>query len=117
MALDNEDIKQLIAILQRGLESEPKEDAPKPKTKRKTKDTNSNSTNKFLQMPESRMHKEDVKIDKLLNKNGPTPRLRTQFKPIEAKCRSCGKVEKINPGLIHDSIDRYKCNVCSTSAG
>jgi lysyl-tRNA synthetase class I len=66
-------------------------------------------------MAEYRMHKDDVLIDKKLNKLPPTQRARN-YKPLKVKCRVCGKTENINPSLV-ESIERYKCNRCSTSAG
>lgn len=71
--------------------------------------------NKFLDMPEKNMHKEDIEFDKKVAKHSPVPRNRT-FEPIKVTCRVCGKSEKINPSLV-ESIQRYKCNQCSTQAG
>lgn len=109
MPLDNEDIKQLIAILQKGLSDEPKNvnvEESKP---------TSNKKNKFEQMPEFRMFKEDTEFDKKISKPPPSARLR-QFEPITVKCRVCGKTEEISPQLV-ESVERYKCNKCSTGAG
>ena len=110
MGLDKDDIKQLIAILQRGLTDDDESDddsvaelestsvkKTKPKNKKKY-------TNLFDKMSESRMHKDDVEIDKKLSK------------PINVRCRVCGKTESINPSLV-ESVERYKCNKCSTSSG
>lgn len=71
--------------------------------------------NKFLSMNESSMHKDDSAIDKKLSKYPPTQRAR-QFRFVDAKCRVCGKTEQVPPGLV-ESINRYKCNKCSTSPG
>ena len=121
-----EQIQQLITVLQALL---PKEEVSTDNTKKpnKSKKTSSIKTRKskvnhidddtenaFLKMPERNMHKEDIKIDKLLNQNDPTPRSR-KFILIDVVCRSCGKKDKINPALTHDP-SRYKCNNCSTSA-
>lgn len=118
-----EQIKQLITVLQALL---PQENTIEVKAPKKTKKKSSIRTrksrvtqdddveNKFLLMSERNMHKEDVKIDKLLNQNDPTPRSR-KFVLIDVVCRSCGKKDKINPSLTHDP-SRYKCNNCSTSA-
>ena len=130
MALDNDDIKQLIAILQKGLANE--DDKPKSKTNNKVKKEpklktppklkrgrvggNSNVENQFLSMGIHNLHKEDTFIDKLLAKGPPTPRTRN-FKPITVTCRSCGKKENINPVLLYETPDRYKCNSCASSAG
>lgn len=131
MGLDKEDIKALISILQKGLadddfnqesiDTEPEfkqEKKTKSKKGSKTIDTNGSKpkfVNKFTSMPEASMHKEDSILDKKLNKLPPTKRAR-QYKPVSAKCRVCGKSEKVNPSLL-DSSDRYKCNRCSTSPG
>lgn len=120
MGLDKDDIKQLIAILQKGLsddtdndeDEEVSEVTPTKKTKPKNK---KKYKNLFEQMSESRMHKDDVEIDKKLSKFPPTQRARN-YKPIKVKCRVCGRDEEINPSLI-ESSDRFKCNKCSTSAG
>lgn len=125
MSLNNDDIKQLIAILQRGLsddnesveENESLQEKPKKKKKPSaTKpSTKSKFQNKFLDMAESNMHKDDVEIDRKLTKYPPTPRTR-QFIPLSVVCRVCGRHEKVNPAIV-ESADRYKCNKCSSSAG
>lgn len=121
MALDNEDIKQLIAILQKGLTADSVEpDVKKSKNSIKTKKTKiietENSENKFISMGFHNLHKEDVQIDKMLKKNPPTPRNR-KFKTIDVKCRICGKNESINPSILYEAPDRYKCNKCCSSPG
>ncbi len=115
-----EQIKQLIGLLQSLL---PSEDLSNNKTKkptrtRKTKKEKSKQNdklvnNKFLEMAEANMHKDDLAIDKKLAKFPPTPRSR-KFISIEVRCRSCGKTEQVNAVLVHDK-DRYKCNRCSAS--
>lgn len=72
--------------------------------------------NKFDAMMEAHLHKADTEIDKKLAKYGPTPRLR-KFTPLKVSCRVCGKKEEINPNLLTDTPERYKCNDCSRSAG
>lgn len=115
MPLDNDDIKQLIAILQRGL-SDPSDNKPVKKTnKQKTKKTKPLGINKFDQMSEKNLHKDDIEFDKKVSKLPPVPRTR-QFKPVQVKCRSCGKEEKVNPAII-DSVERYKCNKCCGNPG
>jgi hypothetical protein len=133
MPLDNNDIKQLIAILQKGLSSDQDESVPevieKPKRKRgkiqqadvsvskqsgRTK--RSGSANKFDLMMEKNLHKEDLEIDKLLSKYPPTIRSR-EFSPVDVKCRVCGREESINPALMNDAPNRYKCNRCSKEPG
>jgi hypothetical protein len=119
MGLDNEDIKALIAILQKGLASETEEAAPKTKkakiTKNKQSKSSNKNNNKFDSMPESKLHKEDVLIDQKLRRSAPTPR-RDAFQPIKVSCRVCHKTDMVDPSII-ESIDRYKCNKCSVSAG
>lgn len=112
MALEKDDIMALIAILQKGLDDN---DSPKPK-KRTKKSSKNSSTNKFLEMGLSNAHKDDIAIDKLLHKYPPTPR-RPKIKIIDVVCRVCGKKESINPVLLNESPDRYKCNKCCSSPG
>lgn len=113
-----EQIKQLINLLQQMLpeNQDNTEDESKIKTKTVRSDKRTNRKNKFLDMPEKDMYKSDTKIDKKLSINPPTPRTR-RFVPIEARCRVCGKTEKISPSILPDSLDRYKCNRCAASAG
>lgn len=118
MALNSDDIKQLISILQRGLEDDDGSDDAKPSrnaSKSKTKNKKHDEENLFETMPEARMHKDDVEIDKKLNRAPPTQRSRS-FQPITVTCRVCGKKESVNPVLV-ESVDRYKCNKCAISAG
>lgn len=118
MPLDNDDIKQLIAILQKGLSDEPSVKSQKPKTTRTRKPRENNKPkhiNKFEQMPEFNMCKEDLSFDQKVVKPPPSARLR-EFEPIKVRCRVCGKTEKVAADLV-DSIERYKCNKCSTGAG
>lgn len=128
MSLKDDDIRQLITILQRGLsvDSDESEDdvdeQPIKNTKKipKSKITNSSKKpkrlNKFDQMMEKTMHKSDAQIDKLLNVHPPSIRTR-EFDPVRVQCRVCQKVEEINPSLILDSPSRYKCNKCSRGPG
>lgn len=120
MGLDNEDIKQLIAILQKGLTNDDTDDVEdeKPKTSKKSISTSKKKPkhkNLFESMPEKRMHSEDSVIDKKLWKAPPTERSRS-YKAINVQCRVCGKQEKLSPALI-ESVERYKCNRCSTTPG
>lgn len=137
MSLSNDDIKQLIMILQRGLSNEETETETQKTTKSTTTkrkksqkkiedDYSTNniktkkvkiqgSKNRFLDMPEMTMHKEDIEIDRILAKHPPTPRNRS-FIPITVMCRVCGRKEEVNPVLV-ESAERYKCNRCSSSAG
>lgn len=128
--LDPRQIQQMILMLQSMLpqsndeikqEELPKSEAKqsrsrsKKNTQHKAK-TKPSRENKFDAMMEARMHKEDIAIDKKLSVLPPVPRARP-FEWINAVCRVCGKKEKVNPVLITDSIDRYKCNKCATGAG
>lgn len=118
MGLDQEDIKALIAILQKGLTDDKSDQESKPKTtKPKAKATikKKKPSNKFEQMAEFGMCKEDIEFDKKIKKPPPSVRNRT-FDFVRVKCRVCGKTEKVAPSLI-ESTDRYKCNKCSTGAG
>lgn len=123
--LSPEQIQAMIGLLQNMLASTNNPDVSQPNTKVKKprkKKTESNKTNgkeflnKFEDMPEARMHKEDILVDKKLNVQPPVPRTRP-FKMINVMCRVCGKKENVSPSLITESVDRYKCNKCSTSSG
>lgn len=122
MGLDKDDIKALIAILQKGLVDDNVEDTEeesvKPKTTRKPQNKiikKKKSTNKFEKMAEFGMCKEDTEIDKKIKK--PPPSLRNRpFDYVKVQCRICGKKDKVAPSLV-ESAERYKCNKCSTGAG
>lgn len=119
-----EQIKQLIGLLQQllpGNQSEQSQDEEEFSSVMRTKGQKSRSKtkqdkNKFLSMREKDMHKDDTKIDKLLCQSGPVSRSR-DFSLVKVTCRVCGKTEEINPVLLFDAPNRYKCNNCSTSAG
>lgn len=129
MSLKDEDIRQLIAILQRGL-SEDTDESQEDSTKKRIKNTKNitkqkihksskqsqQSINKFDQMMEKTMHKDDTQIDRLLNVYPPSIRTR-DFDPVRVQCRVCQKIEEVNPNLIFDSPSRYKCNKCSGAPG
>lgn len=123
--LDPNQIKQLIGLLQQMLPSDKPKETKKTAKKTKTKNTNVTRSkriidqereNKFLSMPEMAMHKSDTLIDKKLNKFPPTPRSRG-FNLVRVSCRICGKTEEVSPKLVPESVDRYKCNQCSSSQG
>jgi hypothetical protein len=123
--LDPHQIQQMILMLQAMLPKQEESVSEKDsKTKKKAPRTNNkskasiskSSNNKFDEMMEKRMHKEDVEIDKKLIVQPPVPRSRP-FNLVSATCRVCGKKENVNPVLITDSLDRYKCNKCSGAAG
>lgn len=114
-------IKQMISMLKQMLpedndevaEQEPVKQNPiKNRSSRRPQQTE----NKFDQMMEAHLHKEDIAIDQKLKKFDPTPRVRG-FDPINVVCRVCGKKESINPALLQDTVERYKCNNCARSAG
>jgi|694.fasta_scaffold90203_3 hypothetical protein len=131
MSLNNDDIRQLITILQRGLtdanhpENVELADTETPKTKKrkganpqkkKSSKDGVSSYNKFDAMPEHNMHKDDSKIDQLLIKYPPTQRSR-DFEYINVICRVCGRKESVNPVLVHEAPNRYKCNKCAKVPG
>lgn len=118
-------IKQLIGILSSLLQDGDKDlEEPKKQTTKKQTNVRGRSsrkerpkhTNKFLGMSEKNMFKEDIEIDKLLSKYPPTERARSTAK-IDVKCRICGRAETIHPSMLCESVERYKCNNCSTSPG
>jgi hypothetical protein len=122
MGLDKDDIKALIAILQKGLSDDIDiEESPEPKVSRparkKVQSTPKKKkiANKFENMAEFGMCKEDIEIDRKIKKPPPSPRNR-DFEFIKVQCRVCGKKDKVAPALV-ESIERYKCNKCSTGAG
>lgn len=121
---DPEKLKQLISLLSSLLpDGESEEEITNTKKKKsdpiknnsRKLNTKSIRENKFLDMPEAKMHKEDCSIDKKLQKYPPSLRNRA-VNFIKVKCRVCDKIEEISENVV-DSIERYKCNNCSTSAG
>lgn len=124
--LTPEQISQMIALLQSMLpqqksrvsdennESEAISASPiKTKTNKRTP---GNFANKFDSMMEAQLHKSDIAIDKALSVYAPTPRSR-KFEPVSVKCRVCGRAEEINPNLLSEARERYKCNACARSPG
>lgn len=129
-----EALKQLIGLLSSLLpkdsdvDTQPTETKPKKTRKKKTEITTQSTnnkrkfnrkeehSNKFLSMVEKNMFKEDIAIDRLLSKYPPTERTRSSSK-INVQCRVCGKKDTIHPSMLCESVDRYKCNNCSRSAG
>ena len=133
ISLDPQQIQQMIQLLQAMLPaaSQPTTTdtassnsvhSPKKKTQKKSSNKTHNiktkpeRENKFDQMAELHMHKEDIAVDKKLVVQPPVPRAR-KFQMLKVTCRVCGKTEEVNPVLITDSLDRYKCNKCSAGAG
>ena len=127
-----EQIKQMISLLSSMLEdtnTEPKtkrRSTKKKTAKRKTVKESTTTTrksrkkptttNKFDQMSESSMFKENPDTAKKLYSKPPMTR-RPKKNLVNVKCRICGKEEKISASLLTSGIDRYKCNKCSSSAG
>lgn len=57
-------------------------------------------------------HKDDVRIDKLLNKGRtPTPRIGTPRTKVEVDCFVCHDTYEVHPGEI-SSEGRYRCQDC-----
>ena len=123
--LSPQQIQQMIQLLQSMLpepsfdqtdDADEVQTVKKQKTaiKPKAKKTKKERENKFDEMNEKFMHKEDIAIDRKLITQPPVPRAR-KFKMVDAMCRVCGKKEKVNPVLITES--GYKCNKCSGSPG
>lgn len=109
--LSEDQIKQMIALLQNMLPNTQQDAIVKPKkTRKKTNKNSTESNNKFEQMQEYFLHKEDSEIDKKLSKFPPVPRTR-RFEPVSVICMVCGKKDSVNPSII-ESLDRYKCNKC-----
>lgn len=113
-------IKQMIAMLKQMLPEDNKETEEPVQQENPIKNRSSRrpqqTENKFDQMMEAHLHKEDIAIDQKLKKFDPTPRVRA-FDPINVVCRVCNKTESINPALLQDTVERYKCNNCARSAG
>lgn len=121
--LNPEQIKQMIAMLQAMLPMEQKQDTKSDNIQNTTVNTAANKSikkdtfvNKFDTMSEAYFHKSDTDIDKALSKHAPTPRMR-KYEPAHVKCRVCGRSEEVNPALLPESAERYKCNQCSRSSG
>ena len=115
-------IKQMINMLKQMLPEETNDTAPEVEVNkdespiRTVNKKPKQTTNKFDEMMEAHLHKADTEIDKKLAKYGPTPRLR-KFTPLKVSCRVCGKKEEVNPNVLTDTPERYKCNDCSRRAG
>jgi hypothetical protein len=126
LAKNPEQLKNLITLLQGMLpqtteddkaEEETEEDFTAPLRTKGSRSKNTKQTkNKFVDMPERDMHKDDTIIDKKLARFPPVSRARP-FELVQVRCRVCGKTEKVSPSLVFEGVDRYKCNNCSTSSG
>jgi len=118
MDLSPDQIQQMINMLQQMLDTQSSDTTHKIKSNIRTKKASSKQStyvNKFVDMPEHNMHKDDVEIDKKLHKQPPVPRKRKNSL-VSVQCRVCGKKDQISASIIGDR-DRYKCNKCSISAG
>tara|TARA_R110002074_G_scaffold395973_1_gene584810 strand:- start:252 stop:629 length:378 start_codon:yes stop_codon:yes gene_type:complete len=121
--LSPKQIKQMINMLAAMLPKDEEVEAPpEPQSefqnsvvKSKNIDRKNKRVNKFEQMAEFKMHKEDIEFDKKVSKQPPVPRTRN-YNPVSVRCRVCGIQQEVNPTLI-ESVDRYKCNKCSAMAG
>ena len=123
-----EQLKKFIAALSSLLPPEENNVPEKPKAKktRTTKKTTRKTTNKtrtseerhnkFLDMAENNMFKEDPKVAKKLY-NQPPMKRRSKKAKLSVTCRICGKREEISSSLLYGDKDRYKCNKCCGSAG
>ena len=72
--------------------------------------------NKFEDMAEREMYKQDTEIQKKLSQYDPVPRTR-RSQMIDATCRICGKKETVSAQLLHEGAARYKCNDCARGSG
>ena len=127
LAKNPEQIKALIGLLSSLLpdqssakdndKEDDQDDAPDSVIKtKKAKQNKKKFVNKFVSMPEAKMHKDDIEIDKLLQVHPPTARQR-DANLVKVQCRVCGRKETVAASLATESRGRYKCNTCSTNAG
>lgn len=72
--------------------------------------------NKFDDMMESKLHKQDTELQKKLSRYPPVPRNRS-MSMVKATCRVCGKSEEVSATLLYEGEARYKCNSCSKGSG
>jgi hypothetical protein len=114
--LTPDQIKQMIQMLSNMLPQDDAEEHENSVIKSKSINTKKKRVNKFDSMAEKNMHKADSEIDKKLSVQPLVPRNRS-YVPVDVTCRVCGKKDQVNPGLISDSVERYKCNKCSSMAG
>lgn len=129
--LSPDQIKSMIVLLQTMLNAQTSSSNISESTKEQSEDDsfdvlttksfrskNKKNTrpNKFNDMPEKNMHKEDVEIDQKLKVQPPVPRARP-FRMAKVVCRVCGRNDEVNPSLLVEGPTRYKCNQCSASAG
>jgi hypothetical protein len=120
-----EQLKNLIQVLQAMLpaegsdtttDTEATEEFSAPLRTKGSRRKLSQHKNKFLDMPEKDMHKDDIEVDKKLAKFAPVSRSRA-FDMVDVVCRVCGKKETVSPSLLFEAASRYKCNNCSTQSG
>lgn len=103
-----EQVKQLIGLLSSLLGDEDKKTDNQEKSNKRE--------NKFLDMSEFSMYKDDSELDKKLHSNTRPIVRNRKFNYVDVQCRICGKKEQVSPGLV-TSYDRYKCNRCSGTSG
>lgn len=115
LSKDPEKIKDLIAMLSALLPKQEQNTTSAETIPTKKINTKQKRENRFLSMPEAKMHKDDCEIDKKLQKYPPTARNRP-VNYVNVRCRVCSKVENVAESLI-DASDRYKCNNCSRAPG
>ena len=72
--------------------------------------------NKFDEMMENKLHKQDTELQKKLSQYPPVPRNRS-VSMVKATCRICGKSEEVSASLLYEGEARYKCNSCSKGSG
>ena len=72
--------------------------------------------NKFDEMMENKLHKQDTELQKKLSQYPPVPRNRS-VSMVKATCRICGKSEEDSASLLYEGEARYKCNSCSKGSG
>jgi predicted RNA-binding Zn-ribbon protein involved in translation (DUF1610 family) len=125
--LSESQIKQMIGMLKAMLpEDEARVEQPATTATQATKAVpiknagpdyrNHQHYNKFEDMPERKMYKQDTEIQKKLSQYDPVPRTR-QASMVDAKCRMCGKTETVSAQLLHEGAARYKCNDCARGSG
>ena len=86
------------------------------KSRKNFRPNNEYFNNKFDEMSEAGMHKEDRKIDKLLNRRDPIARVRPGTL-VKAVCKKCKVEETVSNKLLNSDSSGYKCNRCSGTEG
>lgn len=86
------------------------------KSRKNFRTNNEYFNNKFDEMSEAVMHKEDSKVDKLLNRRDPIARVRPGTL-IKVVCKKCKAEETVSNKLLNSESSGYKCNRCSGTEG